>query len=65
MDYYNKYIKYKLKYEKLKLMQLGGAKNVLPLTKTIIEYNNNKFIVYDDSKIIGGTKSRLLNKLLP
>ena len=132
MDYYNKYIKYikyKLKYEKLKLMQLGGAKknidlhdtsplrlsnktesfighvvpdskaslskqdligvstknsdssnlhfcvkfvkrsvineDKLPLTKTIIEYNNNKFIVYDDSKLIGGTKSRLLNKLLP
>jgi hypothetical protein len=66
MDYYYKYIKYKLKYENLKMNQIGGAKSIdQPLYKTIIEYNNNKFTVYDDSKIIGGTKSRLLNKLLP
>jgi hypothetical protein len=81
MDYYDKYIKYKLKYKKLKMNQTGGAKKSIdldtksddvwngvdasPLYKTIIEYNNNKFLVYDDSKIIGGTKSRLLNKLLP
>ena len=68
MDYYTKYIKYKLKYNKLKLslIQTGGVKNInLPLNKTIIEYKNNKFIVYDDAKTIGGTKSRLLSKLLP
>jgi hypothetical protein len=62
MDYYNKYIKYKLKYERLISIQIGGSNEI---TKTIIKYNNNEFIVYDDSKLIGGTKSRLLNKLLP
>jgi len=64
MNYYKEYIKYKLKYYKLKNIQIGGDVNY-PLNKTIINYNNNNFIVYDDSKLIGGTKTRLLNKLLP
>jgi hypothetical protein len=68
MDYYSKYIKYKTKYINLKLLNIKGGDddNVNnSIHKTIIKYDNDEYIVYDDSKIIGGTKSRLLNKLLP
>ena len=69
----DKYIKYKLKY--LELKQNGGyniyKKHLYtkieieePIHKTIIKYNNNNFIVYDDSKIVGGTKSRLIRLLV-
>jgi hypothetical protein len=64
MNYYDKYIIYKLKYQRIKLNQVGGSK-ILSLNKKIIEYDNKKFKLYDDSKLIGGTKTRLLNKLLP
>ena len=47
---------------KLRYLQLGGT---AALSKTRIKYNGVKYTVYDDSKLIGGTKSRLLDLLLP
>lgn len=63
MNFEEKYIKYKIKYIKYKTQVNENTYN--KITKTIINYNNNDIIVYDDSYLIGGTKTRLLNLLLP